>query len=307
MESLANIEAFVRSAEAGGFSAAARQLGLTPAAVSRNVAQLEAGLGVRLFQRSTRRLTLTEPGERFLRQVSGGLEAVRAAVAEASTGAEEPAGTLKVAMGVSFGLHYLLPLLPEFLKLHPRVTADWHFADREIDLAGEGFDAAIGAGLDLAPGLAAQELAPVHVVAVAAPAYLQGRPVPRHPGDLAGFDGIEQRSARTGRLRQPVMRGEKGEEVPVRMKPALVMNDPEAMCRAACLGLGVALVALPHALPHFVSGALVRVLPDWYVDAGRISICFSSQAALPARTRCFVDFITGQFQKQRLARRFSAV
>jgi DNA-binding transcriptional LysR family regulator len=307
MESLANIESFVRSAESGGFSAAARRLGLTPAAVSRNVAQLEGNLGVRLFQRTTRRLTLTEAGERFLNRVSGGLDTVRAAIAEASTASEEPSGVLKVSMGVIFGLNYVLPLLPEFLKRHPRVTADWHFDNRAVDLVGEGFDAALGGGFELTPGILARELAPVHIVAVAAPSYLQGKPFPRHPGDLAALDGIELRSPQTRRLRSRVMRGEKGEEVPVQMKPSLVMNDPEAMCRCAVMGLGVTLVALPHALPHFVSGALVRVVPDWYVDAGPISLYYSSKTLLPAKTRAFVDFIVEQFQKQRLARRFSAV
>src|SRR5690242_15563879 len=113
MESLANLESFVRTAEFGGFSAAARRLGLTPAAVSRNVAQLEANLGVRLFQRSTRRLALTEAGERFLADVSSGLESVKAAIASVSANSTAPTGVLKVSMGVIFGLHYIVPMLPE--------------------------------------------------------------------------------------------------------------------------------------------------------------------------------------------------
>jgi DNA-binding transcriptional LysR family regulator len=103
MESLANLESFVRAAEFGGFSAAARRLGLTPAAVGRNVAQLEANLGVRLFQRSTRRLTLTEAGERFLAAVSGGLDSVKAAIASVAADSAAPAGVLKVSMGTSSG------------------------------------------------------------------------------------------------------------------------------------------------------------------------------------------------------------
>jgi DNA-binding transcriptional LysR family regulator len=125
VETLANLESFVRSAEFGSFSAAARRLGLT-AAVSRNVAHLEGRLGVRLFQRSTRRLTLTEAGERFLQSVSGGLESIQAAIAAVADDAAQPAGVLKVSMAPAFGLDYLLPLLPAFLARHPAVVPDWH-------------------------------------------------------------------------------------------------------------------------------------------------------------------------------------
>lgn len=297
----------MRSAEVGGFSAAARRLGLTPAAISRNVAQLESGLGVRLFHRSTRRLTLTEAGERFLQSVSGGLDAVRAALADAATDKGAPAGVLKVSMGTNFALDYLLPLLPEFMTRYPRVTPDWHFDNRAVDLVGEGFDAAIGGGFELTPGVVARELGRVHMVAVASPAYLQGKPFPRHPGDLASHAGIVMRSPQTGRIHERPMRNDTGEEVVVSMKPTLILNDPEAMARSAVLGLGVTVVGLPHVLPHFVSGALIRVAPDWYVDVGPISIYFSSRTLMPAKTRVFVDYIAEQFQKQRLARRFSAV
>ena len=113
METLANLECFVRSAETGGFSTAARRLSLTPAAVSRNVAMLERNLGIRLFHRSTRKLTLTEAGERFLLAVRGSLEELQASIASVATDRGEPAGVLKVSLGLTFGVDYILPLLPE--------------------------------------------------------------------------------------------------------------------------------------------------------------------------------------------------
>ena len=119
METLANLESFVRSAETGGFSAAARRLSLTPAAVSRNVAMLERNLGVRLFHRSTRKLTLTEAGERFLHAIRDNLEELQAAIASVATDRGEPAGVLKVSMGLTFGVDYILPLLPAFLERYP--------------------------------------------------------------------------------------------------------------------------------------------------------------------------------------------
>src|SRR5262245_49555238 len=115
METLANLESFVRSAESGSFSEAARRLALTPAAVSRNVAMLERNLGVRLFHRSTRKLTLTEAGERFLLAIEGSLAGLQAAIAGMAAEHGEPAGVLKVSMAPTFGIAHLLPLLPEFL------------------------------------------------------------------------------------------------------------------------------------------------------------------------------------------------
>jgi len=191
----------ILEADCGGFSAAARRLGLTPAAVSRNVAMLERNLGVRLFQRSTRSLTLTEDGERFLASVTDGLEAVQLAIADVTTHAGRPAGVLKVSMALTFSLDYVLPLLPAFMQRYPDEVPDFSFENRQVDLIAEGFDAAIGGGMELASGVVARQLAPLHVVAVASPEYLRGHKLPRHPNDLAPLDGIAMRSARSGRVR----------------------------------------------------------------------------------------------------------
>jgi DNA-binding transcriptional LysR family regulator len=306
METLANLESFIRSAECGGFSAAARQLGLTPAAVSRNVAMLERNLGVRLFQRSTRSLTLTEAGESFLASVVGGVDSIQSAIAGVATHAGKPAGALKVSMAVGFGLDYVLPLLPSFMQRFPDVVPDWSFENRRVDLIAEGFDAAIGGGMELTAGVVARQLAPLHVIAVASPHYLRDRPLPQHPDDFAALDGIAMRSAHSGRVRVWKMRHRHGAEAMLEQKARIVANDPEALCRVALMGLGVALIAVPYVLPHLQSGKLQRVLPDWHSDLGAISLYFSSQKLLPAKTRVFIDHITGAFREQDLERRFSA-
>lgn len=305
METLANLESFVRSAEHGGFSPAARQLGLTPAAVSRNVAMLERNLGVRLFHRSTRKLTLTEAGERFLLSVRGNLEGLQSAIADVASERGEPSGVLKVSTALNFGIEYLLPLAPSLLSRHPGIRIDWHFESRQVDLIAEGFDAAIGGGFELSPGVVSRPLAPAHIIAVTSPRYMEGRQKPNDPAGLRELDGIVMRSARTGRVRSWTMRNAAGHEQTAELREHLVFNDPAAMTRAALLGLGVTLVAVPDALAHLESGALVRLAPKWYADAGPISLYYASRTLLPAKTRVFVDHVVDAFQRERLAERFA--
>jgi DNA-binding transcriptional LysR family regulator len=305
METLANLESFVRSAETGSFSAAARRLALTPAAVSRNVALLERNLGVRLFQRSTRKLTLTEAGERFLVEIGGNLDALQAAIASVSTDRGEPAGVLKVSMAPTFGITYVMPLLPAFLARYPMIRPDWYFENRQVDLIAEGYDAALGGGFDLAPGVVSRALAPAHLVAVASPAYMAGRVPPADPGDLAELDGIVMRASRTGRVRHRTMRNTAGGEMPAQLGETIMVNDPAAMREAAILGLGVALLSVSDVLLAVERGELVRLLPRWYADAGAISIYYATRALLPAKTRVFVDFVVEAFERERLAERFA--
>jgi len=305
METLANLESFVRSAEAGGFSPAARRLGLTPAAVSRNVATLEANLGVRLFQRSTRKLTLTEAGERFLLSITDNLEGLQAAIAAVATDRGEPAGILKVSVSPTFGATYILPLLPEFLVCYPGIRIDWQFDNRQVDLIAEAYDAAIGGGFELAQGIIARPLAPAHIIAVASPSYMQRRTPPIDPSGLADLDWISMRSSKTGRIRSWKMRDAAGTEMIVTPPEKIVMNDPAAMCKAAVLGLGVTMIAVPDALPYLDSGALMRLVPRWYADAGPISLYYASKTLLPTKTRVFIDYVVEAFKRDRLAERFA--
>lgn len=306
METLSSIESFVRTAEAGSFAEAARRLGLTPAAVGKNVARLESNLGVRLFLRSTRRLTLTEAGERFLAEVSGGLASIQGAVAHLASSQGQPAGTLKVSMGVAFGRDYILPHLTDFLARYPAITPDWHFDNRAVDLIGGGFDVAIGGGFELPPGAIARQLAPAHRVLLAAPVYLAKHAPITRPEDLTQHDGILIRSPQTGRVRSWPLRTRDDQQATLELKQRMTMNDPEAACHAALQGLGITLVSTVHALPYLQRGSMQRVLPDWYVDTGSLSLYFSAQKLLPAKTRVFIDFIVERFRKHRWAERFDA-
>jgi DNA-binding transcriptional LysR family regulator len=307
MESFGSIECFVRSAEGGSFAEAARHLSLTPAAVGKSVAKLEARLGVRLFQRSTRRLTLTEAGKVFLQEVSGSLTTIQNAVANLASAEGRPVGTLKVSMGTVFGNRYVVPLLGEFMRRFPDISPDWHFDNRQVDLIGQGFDAAIGGGFELPLGVVARKLTPAHRVLVASPDYLAQRPPVLAPEDLSRCQGILIRSPQTGRIRSWQLTSREREHRPLVLKPGMTMSDSEAACCASAQGLGTALVSMPMAVPFLDSGAVVRVLPDWYVDDGNISLYYAEHKLLPGKTRAFVDFIIKQFSERGLGQRFSAV
>lgn len=304
MESFGSIECFVRSAEGGSFAEAARHLSLTPAAVGKSVAKLEARLGVRLFQRSTRRLTLTEAGQRFLEEVSASLTTIQNAVANLASAEGRPAGTLKVSMGTVFGNRYVVPLLGEFLHRFPDISPDWHFDNRQVDLIGQGFDAAIGGGFELPQGVVARKLAPAHRVLLASPDYLAQRSPVLNPEDLARCAGILIRSP--NRPHPFLAVDQPCEHRPLVLNAGMTMSDSEAACCASAQGLGIALVSMPMAVPFLDSGALVRVLPDWYVDDGNISIYYAEHKLLPGKTKAFVDFIIEQFAEQQLSRRFNA-
>lgn len=297
MESLNHLQSFVLSAESGSFSAAARRLGLTPAAVSKNVARLESSLGLRLFQRSTRKLTLTEGGERFLQQVGGALETLHNAMTDVAGERGQPSGILKISMAPAFGRRYVLPLLGRFIERYPGVVPDCHFDNRHVDLIGQGFDVAIGGGIELTPGMVARQFGHAYIVATASPGFMQGRVMPTHPSDLAQFDGIVRRSAGSGRLRSWILRDGQGGEGVAECRPRALLDDPEAMAQAAIDGIGVALLPTPHAQAHLRSGALIRLLPGWCADSGPLSIYYPSKKLLPAKTRVFVDFLLAQFEE----------
>ncbi len=307
MENFSSIECFVRSAEVGSFAEAARRLSLTPAAVGKSVARLEARLGVRLFQRSTRSLTLTEAGQRFLTEVAASFTTIQNAVANLASAEGQPTGTLKVSMGTIFGRLYIVPLLAEFLRRYPAITPDWHFDNRQVDLIGQGFDAAIGGGFDLPQGVVARKLAPAHRVLVASRGYLAGQPAIDQPEDLQNHPGILIRSPQTGRIRSWPLTSRDHQYSPLDLKPRMTMSDSEAACSAAEQGLGIALVSMPFAVPYLRNGQLLRVLPDWYVDDGNISLYYTEHKLLPGKTRAFVDFVLEQFDEQGLPAAFSAL
>lgn len=258
---------------------------------------------MRLFQRSTRHLALTTDGERLYAQVRLPWSEINDALTDLRQGAGKPAGTLKVALAHTVGREYIVPLLGEFLHRNPDVLPDLHFDNRQVDIVAAGFDVAIGGGIELTDALIARELARLRIVLVAAPAYLKAHPAPQHPQDLARHHGLLRRSLATGRLIPWALKSKEGQELVASVRPSIVMDDPEAMARAAATGMGIALLPLPHALPLLESGALERVLPDWYAESRPLSIYYTSRKLVPAKVRVFVDYIVQEFATSGLAAR----
>ncbi|WP_460126042.1 LysR family transcriptional regulator [Pseudomonas sp. S2_C03] len=299
------LDAFICAADEGSFSAAARRMGLTPAAVSKSVGQLEARLGVRLFQRSTRSLALTSEGERLYGQVRLPWGEIGDALTDLRQGAGKPAGTLKVSLAYTVGREYFVPLMNEFVRRYPDVVPDLHFDNRQVDLINEGFDVAIGGGIELTDALIARELARLRIVLAASPSYLKDHPTPTHPQELTRHRGLLRRSLSTGRLLPWSLKNAAGEQVVAGVRPVMVLDDPEAIARAAATGMGIALLPMPHALPFLERGELVRVLPDWYAEPAPLSIYYTSRKLLPAKVRVFVDYIVEAFRTSGNAARFS--
>ena len=249
METLANLEMLRSQRQAGGFSAAARLLGLTPAAVSRNVAMLERNLGLRLFHRSTRKLNLTRSRRAFLHDIGGNLEALQDADCRASSGGSEPAGVLKLSLSPNVR-HRLSPAsaagISHALSAHPPGMA---FREPAVDLVAEGYDAAIGGGFDLSPGV-------VSAIAGARPRHRRRLACLSRPDEhrrpilpaLPPSIGILMRSLEDRPHPSLDDAGCAGNEMAGSPRETIVVNDPAAMRQAALLGLWRTMIAVPDAL-----------------------------------------------------------
>ncbi|WP_035879413.1 LysR family transcriptional regulator [Cupriavidus sp. BIS7] len=294
MEDLRTLESFLRTVESGSFSAAAGRLGLTPAAVSKHVAKLERSLGARLFQRTTRSLALTEAGERLYAETAAAARTLTQAMATLTERDSQPAGTLRVSVAPGFGRQYVLPLMPAFLERYPGIRLDWSLENRHVDLVKEGFDAAIGSGVEDDANVVARELMPIRLLTVGAPAYLRRHGTPETLADLSSHDCIRLRSATTGRLREWAFDVE-GETVTVPVDGRLVLTDLDAICDAAIAGMGLARLGAHHVLPYLDDGRLIRVLAGYPASGGNIYVYYAHYRLTPPKVRAFINYLTESF------------
>ncbi len=286
------MEVFAQVVEAGSFSAAARELRMTPSAVSKLVARLETRLGTALVRRSTRRLQVPAQGQAFN---DNGLRsrADRGAAAREAAAGAVPRGKLKVDCNVGFGTHYLTPLIPEFLWLYPEISLELSLSDRVVDLMEEQTDLAIRAGTLAESSLIARRLCDSPMVLVASPGYLARKGTPEHPDDLnchelLGFSFSFRRINETWPFRTM-----DGEEITVLPQSRNLAGDGETMRLMAIAGTGIARLSRWHVQNDIAAGRLVPVLENCNPgDRDGVYAVYVGQGRyLPARVRAFIDFL----------------
>ncbi|ABC81984.1 LysR family transcriptional regulator [Anaeromyxobacter dehalogenans] len=284
---LNRIAVFAQVVEAGSFTAAAASLGLRKSSVSRAVAALEGELGIRLLQRTTRRLSLTDAGRAYYERTRDALAGLREASEEAAALGAEPRGTVRVTAPVDLAPD-LARLTDAFLRAHPQVRVEVSLTARYVDLVKEGFDLAIRAGVLADSSLLARKLSDSALALFAAPSYLEARGRPRRLADLARHDCLLYRAGgETAVWRLTGRRGE--EQVTVRGRAAA---DEFAFVRGMLLaGAGIALVPTGMVAAHLRTGALERVLPQYVRRGGPVSVVWPSRRYEPVAVARFRDAI----------------
>ena len=295
MESIRGVLGFVETVAAGSFAGAARKLGITPVAVSKNVQRLEKELGVRLLQRSTRCLSLTDEGRLFHQRCLGPLQALASAHAEVKDQGAVAAGVVRVTSVSPFGRNYVVPLLPEFARRHPKVRIELDLDDSVSDMIGQRYDVGIRVGEPQGNSMVAREIAPLCFVICAAPDYLAIRGTPVLPADLARHNCLRMRSPGTGRAVNWALGADRASVMPP-VEGDLVTNDMTALVTAALHGQGLALAPLPLVLPLLRAGALVAVMTGWLATGAHVFIHYPNRKNLPARVRVLVNFLLEQLR-----------
>jgi DNA-binding transcriptional LysR family regulator len=292
MNKLLQIEVLVEVVRSGSFVGAAEVLGMSKAAVSRHIGELEARLGVRLLQRTTRRLSLTEAGQIFHARSKDILDSVSESEDEISTQTGTASGQLRISAPVTFGVRHLAPLWGEFRRRHPRVTLDITLADRVVDLIEEGYDLAIRIGRLSSSTLVSRRLAITRMVLCAAPDYLAAHGTPRHPHELAGHEILAY--SYWSDKDEWRFDGPEG-AVSVRTQPRLSSNSGDT-CRAAALaGQGVILQPSFVVDTDLAAGTLVELMPEYRAVELGIYAVYPTRKHVPAKVRALLDFLGEKF------------
>jgi DNA-binding transcriptional LysR family regulator len=276
--------------EAGSFVGAGEALGLTQPAVSRAIARLEARVGVRIFRRTARSISLTDEGRQYYESVAPHLRAIEEATIEAGDSSAKVQGRLRVNVSESVGQFVLTPHLPPFLAQHPGLSIELASRDRMGDLVREGFDAAVRFGLPEPSALKARLLMRARVVTCASPGYLARHGTPRQPSDIEKHQCLLMRDPSTGgQFGWEFVRGKKS--VPVNASGQLMVNGIGPMLAACLAGQGVAQMLEPYTRQFLDDGRLVQVLPDWADERYPLYVYYHSAQVMSAKLRAFLDFL----------------
>jgi DNA-binding transcriptional LysR family regulator len=286
---------FAKVVELRSFAAAASELALSKATVSKAVSRLEARLGARLFNRTSRRLALTDAGQKLSGRAERLLADGEAAENEALAQSVAPRGLVRLAVPMTFGVKAVAPILPEFLEAYPDVTIDLHLSDAMVDLIGEGFDAGLRIASLPDSSLIARRLCAMPRYTVASAAYLKRHGRPTHPMHLAQHQCLGYAYLSTPDVWHYT--NAQGEQASVRPSGPLRVNNGEALLPAALAGLGIA------DLPEFIvgeaiaSGAVEVILQDWKQAEGAVHLVTPPGGPRPARVEVLAEFLTKHFTK----------
>jgi DNA-binding transcriptional LysR family regulator len=290
MKGLQQFLAFAQTARRGSFAAAARDLGAAPSTLAKSVQRLEASLGVRLFHRTTRQVSLTPDGERLFRRCERVLAEIEDLHAEAAGARTRPTGVLRIDMPITYGKRIVLPLLARLLREHAGLRLDARLQDSYADLVRDGLDLAIRIGALRDSTLVARRIDWQQLIVVASPEYLARRGTPGRIEDLAAHSTIAFRMPTSGRHRPWQLRHGRRD---VELHPAepTTVNDGEGMVAAACLGLGLTQLPDYIAGPELASGALVEVLAPLRPARMPVSAVFPGHRLVPARVRAALELL----------------
>ena len=292
MDPLDGIAAFARVVDSGSFSAAARRLNVSKSAISAHVQRLEERLGVRLLNRTTRRLSLTEAGAAYYRHCARILVEAEAAEQAASALQREPRGTLRISAPDSFGWMHVAPAVPTFLKRYPDIAIDIGLSPAYVNLVDEGLDLAIRIGALEDSALVVRKLASSRQVLCATPAYLKERGTPRYPDDLANHNCLCANLLSWGdEWRLADKRG----EVRLTVSGTFRSNNAEMLRAAALDGIGIAALPTWAVAEQLRSGVLRRVLTDWQAPVSTIYAVYPGNRLMSMKVRAFVDHLARCF------------
>lgn len=293
MEDLNDLYFFASVVQHNGFSAAARATGIEKTRLSRRVAELEKRMGVRLLQRTTRSLVLTEAGERFYLRCVAVVEESRAAYESIAALQREPSGTIRVSCPLVLAQSYLAPILPGYLASHPKVNVVIEATDRDVNVIDERFDLALQAQpqIEGSVGLVAKMLGTARRILVASPAYLERNGRPETPEALAGLATLSRLAdVFEGRARWDLSSATAGKLV-VSHTPRLLSNDLRLQLEAATHGIGIALLPEPIVAASVRRGLLEHVLPEWTAAIHLIHMLYPSPRGMLPSVRSLIDYL----------------
>lgn len=297
MDSFSDIGLFTLISKEGNMAAAARELGVTPPVISRRLAALEARLGVRLMNRTTRRLSLTPEGEAYLLDGARILEQLHALEHRIGGGSAQPQGTLRVTGTLGFGRQYITPVLSKFAERHAKVEVQLHLSERPVNIIEQGFDVAIRFGELSDSRLTARLLANNRRLLCASPAYLKRAGTPEQPRELGRHNCIFIREGDETFGTWHLKNGSQHESVKVRAN--LSTNDGNAALAWALKGHGILMRSQWDIADHLRHKRLVPVLKDWQTPSADIYVVFQTNNQLPAKVRALVDLLVKEFEPHR--------